>query len=253
MFCVNCGKEIKDDAKFCEHCGAKIQPANPYRDAFEKAKEDAGAAAGAAAGTAAAAFEKASETAKDAFSKASEAAKDAFEKASETAKEASGPAREALNSVGSQVDNAVAEVERDLRGESSGDGFLKEDRSLLAYVLLCIITCGIYGYYFIYTVARDVNIACADDDEETAGLGVYILLSFVTCGFYNLYWMYKLGNRLAKNAPEFGLTMPENGTTIVLWKLLGALVCFIGSFVGDYILIKNTNEICAAWNRRNGR
>ncbi len=24
MFCENCGKNIEDDAKFCEHCGAVI-------------------------------------------------------------------------------------------------------------------------------------------------------------------------------------------------------------------------------------
>ncbi|MCM1008777.1 MAG: zinc-ribbon domain-containing protein [Ruminococcus flavefaciens] len=25
MFCPNCGKQIDDDAKFCEHCGAVIK------------------------------------------------------------------------------------------------------------------------------------------------------------------------------------------------------------------------------------
>lgn len=24
MFCKNCGKEIANDAKFCEHCGCKL-------------------------------------------------------------------------------------------------------------------------------------------------------------------------------------------------------------------------------------
>ena len=24
MFCKNCGKEIADNAKFCEHCGAQL-------------------------------------------------------------------------------------------------------------------------------------------------------------------------------------------------------------------------------------
>ena len=96
------------------------------------------------------------------------------------------------------MDNAVAEVERELGSGPSECGPLNDQRSLIAYILLCLVTCGIYGYYFIYTVARDINIACADDDEETAGLGVYLLLSIVTCGFYNIYWMYRLGNRLTK-------------------------------------------------------
>ena len=114
------------------------------------------------------------------------------------------------------------------------------------------ITCGIYGYYFIYTVARDINIACDDDDEETGGLGVYILLSIVTCGLYGIWWEYKLGNRLQKNGPAFGLSIQENGTTILLWRLLGCALCFVGTFVGSYILIRNVNLICDAYNRKNG-
>ena len=34
---------------------------------------------------------------------------------------------------------------------------LKTDRSLVSYILLSIITCGIYSYYFIYKMAYDVN------------------------------------------------------------------------------------------------
>ena len=26
MFCENCGKEIKDENKFCPYCGASVQP-----------------------------------------------------------------------------------------------------------------------------------------------------------------------------------------------------------------------------------
>ena len=47
----------------------------------------------------------------------------------------------------------------------SGPGVtpLKTDRGLLGYIVLSNLTCGIYSYYFIYTVARDVNTACAGD------------------------------------------------------------------------------------------
>ena len=73
---------------------------------------------------------------------------------------------------------------------------LKADRSLIAYILLNFLTCGIYSWYFIYALARDVNAACAGDGRSTAGLLKLILLSFITCGFYSLYWYYALGNRL---------------------------------------------------------
>lgn len=61
----------------------------------------------------------------------------------------------------------------------SGPGVtpLKTDRGLLGYIVLSILTCGIYSYYFIYTVARDVNTACAGDGKSTGGLVQFILLS----------------------------------------------------------------------------
>ena len=52
----------------------------------------------------------------------------------------------------------------------SGPGVtpLKTDRGLLGYIVLSILTCGIYSYYFIYTVARDVNTACAGAENQQA-------------------------------------------------------------------------------------
>ena len=125
---------------------------------------------------------------------------------------------------------------------------MQTNRSLVAYVLLTMLTCGLYAYYFIYSVAQDMNEMC-QDDEETGGLLFFILLSVVTCGLYGLYWEYKLANRLQRNAPIYGLTFTENGTTVILWRLLGALICFVGSFYGTYIYINNLNRLADAYNR----
>ena len=79
-----------------------------------------------------------------------------------------------------------------------------------------------------------------------------ILLSMITCGFYQIYWMYSLGNRLASNAPRYGQNFQENGTTVLLWYLVGALLCGIGPLVAMNIIIKNTNTLCGAYNFRHG-
>lgn len=129
---------------------------------------------------------------------------------------------------------------------------IQTNRSLISYILFSLITCGIYSYYFIYTIARDVNVMCREDGEKTGGLLAFILLNFVTCGFYGLYWEYKLGNRLAANAPRYGINFQENGTTVLLWYLVGLLLCGLGPWVAMHILIKNTNALAAAYNARNG-
>lgn len=128
---------------------------------------------------------------------------------------------------------------------------LKTDRNLLVVILLSIVTCGIYGLYFTYSLANDVNIACEGDGESTSGLLTYLLLSIVTCGIYAYVWHYMVANRLAANAPRYGMNFQENGTTVIMWILFGSLLCGIGPFIGLHIIIKNTNAICAAYNNYN--
>lgn len=129
-------------------------------------------------------------------------------------------------------------------------GPLKTDRSLVLYILLGFLTCGIYQLYVFYTIMRDVNVACDGDGRHTPGLLEFILFGILTCGIYDLYWFYSVGNRLANNAPRYGLHFQENGTTLLLWMLIGSLLCFIGSYVGIYFLLNNVNAICSAYNQQ---
>lgn len=129
---------------------------------------------------------------------------------------------------------------------------IKTDRGVIGWLLLSIVTCGIYSYYFLYCLARDINVMCQDDGDSTPGLAAFILLSFVTCGFYALYWYYKIGNRLQANAPRYGLMFQENGTTVLMWQIVGALLCGLGTIFAMNIIIKNTNAMATAYNVRLG-
>ena len=127
---------------------------------------------------------------------------------------------------------------------------IKTDRSIAAYILLSIVTCGIYGLWFFYRLVKDVNTMCTGDGESTPGLAAFILLSILTCGFYAFYWYYKVGNRLAANAPRYGLSFQENGTSVLLWCIVGYITCGIGNYVAMYFIIKNTNALATAYNAR---
>lgn len=154
-----------------------------------------------------------------------------------------------------QLESAVADVRNTYENVGKQQVYaehLQSDRSLVAYILLSIITCGIYSYYFIYKMAHDINIACDGDGKKTGGLVAFIVLSFITCGIYSWIWEYKLGNRLCTNAFRYGLSFQENGTTVLLWNIFGILICGIGPFIAMHILIKNSNAICMAYNRNHG-
>ncbi len=161
-------------------------------------------------------------------------------------------ANEAFARAEKQLDDAIIDVGNAISpGSMQPRGMmpLKEDRSLVLFIVLTLCTCGIYAYYFVYSLAQDVNIACQGDGDDTPGLIAYICLSFITCGFYSIYWEYKLGNRLAANAPRYGMEFREDGTTVLLWHIFGMLICGIGGFIAMNILIRNSNAICSAYNR----
>lgn len=167
-------------------------------------------------------------------------------------------ANETFNQAGQQLGAAFNDVRNNFNGGYQNGGMpsggerLQSDRSLLMYILLTIVTCGIYSYYFIYKMAHDVNVACDGDGQSTAGLIQFIVLSIITCGIYSWIWEYSLANRLAQNAPRYGMTFVETGTTVIMWLIFGSVVCGIGPFIAMHILIKNSNAICAAYNRMNG-
>ncbi|MCI8371211.1 MAG: DUF4234 domain-containing protein [Lachnospiraceae bacterium] len=125
---------------------------------------------------------------------------------------------------------------------------VEENRNLLTVILLTIVTCGLYNYYFLYSIARDMNVVCEGDGKQTGGMVQFILLSFITCGIYSWIWYYGIGNRMAENAPRYGLTFSENGTTILMWLVLGSCCCGIGIFVAIHILCKNMNALAHAYN-----
>lgn len=226
MFCKKCGTQIPEGTKFCPTCG---EPAN-------------------------------SVNLKDLGQGAVDAANSAFNNAE---KELRNAAQDVANGFNGNNNNYSGGYNQGNNGNYGGgynntnDGGaypgrgLKEDRSIWMFILLSIVTCGIYSIYFIYKLIEDVNIALAGDGEETPGIVKYFLLSLITCGIYGWFWQYSLGNRLAKNGPRYNLYIQENGTTVLLWTILGSFLCGVGPLIAWHIIIKNTNMICAAYNRSN--
>lgn len=127
---------------------------------------------------------------------------------------------------------------------------LKTNRSLFLLIVLTILTCGIYSWYFYYSIAKDANIICAGDGEETAGLLKHILLVIVTCGIYEYIWQCQFADRLRRNASRYGVNVDENGTTVILWMFPGSCCCGLGAFVAYHIQIKNINKMARAYNEK---
>mgnify|MGYP000943440609 CR=1 FL=1 len=121
-------------------------------------------------------------------------------------------------------------------------------RSFITLILLSIITCGIYGIFFWYSYTDDLNTVCNGDGKQTRNYLITILLSIITCGIYYWIWLYGVGNRLYANAPRYRCRFTEDGTTILLWMIIGSLLCGFGTLYAQYILVRNMNSLAEQYN-----
>ena len=88
-------------------------------------------------------------------------------------------------------------------------------RSVGLCIVLSIITCGIYGFYWLYCLNEDVNEI--SERPGTSG-GLVVVFSLITCGIYSLYWYYKMGDKLDRARQEQGI---PTGSLGILYLVLG--------------------------------
>ena len=73
-----------------------------------------------------------------------------------------------------------------------------KEKSIALNVVLTFVTCGLYGFYWLYTIAKDLNDLCASQHQEKgADPFLVVVLSIVTCGIYQIYYMYKAGKMVS--------------------------------------------------------
>lgn len=115
-----------------------------------------------------------------------------------------------------------------------------QERNIALCIILTIVTCGIYGIYWVVVMVNDVNTA-ANEPEATSG-GIVFLLTLVTCGIYFWYWSYMAGAKLEKAQNERGLAGQNQG---VIYLIL----CIVGFSIVTYALIQNElNKIATPAN-----
>ena len=100
-------------------------------------------------------------------------------------------------------------------------------RSIPLCIIFTLITCGIYGIYWMIKLNDEVNIV-SGEPQATSG-GIVFLLTIVTCGIYGLYWLYKMGERCDR-------IKGVNGSSGILYLILG----LVGFSIISYCLIQDT-------------
>lgn len=90
-------------------------------------------------------------------------------------------------------------------------------RNIALCIVLSIVTCGIYGIYWMIVLANETNVASGHAQDGTSG-GIVFLLTLVTCGIYGIYWAYKQGEKI--NEAKAMRNMPTDSNAGVLYLIL---------------------------------
>lgn len=67
------------------------------------------------------------------------------------------------------------------------------NRNVGLCILFSILTCGLYGLYWIYKITEELNFF---SEDQSISPGLTILLSIITCGLFTIYWSYKMGKQI---------------------------------------------------------
>lgn len=113
------------------------------------------------------------------------------------------------------------------------------------YLLLSIVTCGIYGIYYMYKWTEDTNRLSQGVYKPSMNYIFVFLLGMVTCGIYTWVWIYQQGERLKVVGDANGIKINETG---VHHLLISLLLGGVGVLVSQYIFFSNTNRLSGVYN-----
>lgn len=128
-------------------------------------------------------------------------------------------------------------------------GQLNTKRSLLKFILLSIVTFGIYGIVVMSSVSTDITtIASRYDGKKTMH---YCLVVFIfaglTLGIVPIVWNHKICNRIGNELRRRGIPYSFSASAFWLWNVLGSLI-LVGPFIYTHKMLKSMNLLAENYN-----
>ena len=126
---------------------------------------------------------------------------------------------------------------------------LKTNKGLVKYILLSLITFGIYPLVIMSSISSDINlIASRYDGKKTMH---YCLLAFIftglTFGIAPFVWYHRISNRIGNELNRRGIAYSFGAGSFWGWLVLGSFI-FVGPFIYLHKLFKAMNLLSADYN-----
>lgn len=128
---------------------------------------------------------------------------------------------------------------------------LPTNRGLLKYILLSLVTFGIYGLVVMSGVSSEINtVASRYDGKKTMH---YCLLVFVvaplTLFIGMLVWFHRISDRIGNELRRRGIGSSFDASTFWLWYVLGSFI-IVGPFIYFHRLFVSMNQLNADYNAK---
>lgn len=128
---------------------------------------------------------------------------------------------------------------------------LRRKPGLLKYILLSIITFGVYSIVVMSGISADINtVASPHDGKKTMHFCLLLFLcSVFTLGIVPLIWYHRLSRRIGNEARRRGAQTAFGPKTFWLWGILGSLI-LVGPLIYMHGLLKTMNAVIDDYNRK---
>ena len=128
---------------------------------------------------------------------------------------------------------------------------LRTKRGLLKFVLLGLITFGIYDIWQMSEVGETLNlIATRRDGKRTMHYCLmFFIVGWLTFGIGWLVWNHRLSARIGTEQAARHLPVTVTAATYWLWSVLGTLI-IVGPLVYTYKILHAMNDLSADYNMR---
>ena len=128
---------------------------------------------------------------------------------------------------------------------------LRTKRGLAKFILLGIVTLGIYDIWQMSEVGETLNlIATRRDGKRTMHYCLmYFLIGWLTLGIGWLVWNHRLSGRIGAEQAARQMPVTVTSATYWLWGFLGTLI-IVGPFVYWYKILHAMNDLSADYNTR---
>ncbi len=126
---------------------------------------------------------------------------------------------------------------------------LEEKRNFWKWLILSLLTLGVYDIIFFMSFSFDVDkLASRHDGKKTLNYAFVFLLSLFTFSIVKLCWLYEITGRISEELSRRGIEYEFSTSDFWIWQVVGSLY-FVGPFIFHFKLIKAMNLLCTDYNK----